>query len=190
MKAIVPKIPLSSLLSLTKTQFYSHCHPPLRYNNILVGAVLFQPSTAGTHKLLLLKRAAHDSAFPNLFAIPGGHVEDNDLSILHSLKREVFEETTMLVRDVVDQIELLAWVTEKPIEGKEMGLLKKFTSLQLNFVCDVEGWAFKVDPEEHSVGVWANKEEVGKLEMSTGMRKVVDNAFRWKAAVVKRDAKL
>ncbi len=182
-------MPLSSLLSLNKAQFYSHYRPLFRYDNILVGGVLFQPSLAGTPKLLLLKRAAHDPAFPNLFAIPGGHVEDNDLSILHSLKREVFEETTMLVRDVIDQIRSLASVTEKPIEGKEMGLVKEFTSLQLNFVCDVEGWAFKVDPQEHSVGVWADREEAGKLEMSTGMRRVVDNAFRWKAAEVKRGAK-
>ena len=190
MEAIIPKIPLSSLLSLTKAHFCSHYHPPLRYNNILVGAVLFQPSTAGAHKLLLLKRAAHDPAFLNLFAIPGGHVEDNDQSILHSLKRELFEETTMLVGDVVDQIESLVWVTEKSIEGEGVSLVKKFTSLQLNFVCDVEGWAFRVDPEEHSVGVWADREEMEKLEMSTGMRKVVDNAFRWKAAVVKRSTKL
>lgn len=58
------------------------------------------------------------------------------------------------------------------------------TNLQIKFVCDVEGDAFQTDPEEHSEGMWADKEEAEKLDMSTGMRRVVESAFMWKQADV------
>ena len=117
-------------------------------------------------------------------------MEGTDLSIFQGLKREVFEETTMLVRGVIDQIDPLAWVTEGPVQGEAEASVKRFTSLQLNFVCDVEGTAFQVDPEEHSEGVWADREEAERLDMSTGMKRVVENAFKWKEAMAKRGAKL
>ena len=54
-------------------------------------------------------------------------------------------------------------------------------------VCDVEGDGFRVDPKEHSVGVWADEAEAEKLEMSVGMREMVKNAFEWKKAIMKKD---
>lgn len=119
-----------------------------------------------------------------MFAIPGGHVEDSDPSIFHGLKREVLEETTMQVRGVIDQIDPLAWVTVGSVQREDRVSVQEFTSLQISFVCAVEGETFHVDPEEHSVGVWADREEAGKLDMSSGMRRVVENAFKWKEAVV------
>ena len=184
MKVVLPKISLTGLLSLTKAQFHSHYHPSLRYHNIAVGAIIFKRSTANPHKILLLRRAAHDSAFPNMFAIPGGHVEDVELNILHALKREVREETTMLVERVVVQIDPLSWVTEGPGRAEANGSITRFKNLQLSFVCDVKDDAFQIDPEEHSEGMWASKEETKKSIMSTGMRRVVENAFMWKQAHV------
>lgn len=120
MNAILPETSLTGLLSLSKVQFHSHYHPSLRYHNIAFGAIIFKRSIANTHKLLLLRRAAHDSAFPNMFAIPGGHIEDTDLNIVHGLKREVLEEKTMLVQRVIDQVDPISWVTVRPgqVEGK------------------------------------------------------------------------
>ena len=114
-----------------------------------------------------------------MFAIPGGHVEDTDKDVLHGLKREVLEETTMVVRDIIDQIDPLSWVTET-----------NHTSVQLMFVCSVEGDTFQVDPEEHSMGVWADREKAATLVMSTGMRGVVENAFKWKEATAKEKSKI
>ena len=190
MKTIISKLPLTGLLSLTKAQYHSLYSSSPRYDEITVGAIIFKPSTVNTHNILLLKRAAHDSAFPNMFAVPGGHVEDTDLSIFQGLKREVFEETTMLVRGIIDQIDPLAWVTESPVQGAAEASVTRLTTLQLNFVCDVEEMTFQVDPEEHSVGVWADREEAGRLDMSTGMRRVVENAFKWKEAMGEEGAKL
>lgn len=189
MEAAIPKMPLSGLLSLTKAQLHSQYPRSLRYDRIVVGAIIFQPSTTTGNRLLLLKRAAHDPAFPNMFAIPGGHVEDTDLSIFRGLKREVFEETTMSIQAVIDQVDPLAWVTLRRTQGTENVSESKYTSLQMSFVCNVEGVTFQVDPEEHSMGVWADREEAAKLEMSEGMRGVVDSAFKWKEAELEKASK-
>ncbi|KAF6222021.1 hypothetical protein HO133_001989 [Letharia lupina] len=190
MKTLVPRMPLTGLLSLTKAQFHAQYSPSLGYNNLTVGAIIFKPSTANTHRLLLLKRAAHDHAFPGMFAIPGGHVEDTDLSIFHGLKREVLEETTMLVQGIIDQIDPLVWVTTRSVQKGESNSVTKSRSLQITFVCEVEGLAFQVDPEEHSMGIWADREEAEKVVMSTGMRRVVENAFKWKEAELQKGLKL
>lgn len=39
---------------------------------------------------------------------------------------------------------------------------------------------FRVNPEEHSEGIWAAKDEVGGLEMTEEMRLLVEDVFRWK----------
>lgn len=124
-----------------------------------------------------------------MFAIPSGHVEETDSSIFHGLKREVFEETTMLVQAVIDQVDPLAWVTSKRTKEKEKVLKSEFTNLQISFVCNVEGVTCQVDPKEHSMGVWADREEAASLEMSEGMRGVVDSAFKWKEAELERGSK-
>ncbi|CAF9921101.1 hypothetical protein IMSHALPRED_005081 [Imshaugia aleurites] len=126
--------------------------------------ITFKPSTESSSRLLLLKRAAHDPAFPNMFAIPGGHVEDTDLSIFHALKREVFEETTVSVQAVIDQIDPLAWVSLRSTQGKEKVSAPSLTNLQIPFICKVEGVTFQIDPEEHSAGVWADKGAAAKLD--------------------------
>ena len=85
---------------MTKTQCKSQRALFPRYDNVLVGAVIFNPSVTSSHKMLLLERAAHDPAFPDLFTIPGGHVEDTDPTLLHGLKREAQEETNLAVRGI------------------------------------------------------------------------------------------
>ena len=125
-----------------------------------------------------------------MFSIPGGHVEDSDLNILHGLKREVFEETNMLVQRVLDQIDPLAWVTVRSVQAEDKATVSKLTNLQIMFVCDVKDDTLRVDPEEHSEGLWADKEEAEKLNMSTGMRRVVESAFMWKEADVNEGWKL
>jgi hypothetical protein len=48
--------------------------------------------------------------------------------------------------------------------------------VQVNFVVELEGNEIVVDPEEHSVGIWAGAHEFEALEMTDGMRVLVKNA--------------
>ena len=75
---------------------YLHTHPS--YGSVAVGACIFTSSndevpTGDSPRLLLVQRAAAERGFPNLWEVPGGGAEDTDPTILHSVAREVFEET-------------------------------------------------------------------------------------------------
>lgn len=61
------------------------------------------PAPAPAPRLLLVQRAATD-AFPNLWEIPGGSSEATDLTIFHSVAREVLEETGLHLKRIVQQV--------------------------------------------------------------------------------------
>lgn len=56
------------------------------------------------------------------------------------------------------------------------------------FVCEVGGedTTVRVDAGEHSVGRWVDEVEAGRLDMSGGMRRVVEDAFGWRDGVGER----
>lgn len=126
-----------ALLSLTKSQYcINHPSPAGHpYDKIVVGAVIFHPTSSPPAKILLLKRAANEKFYPNVFEIPEGHVEDTDANILQALMREVREETALSFDSVKASTEPFAYSTEKTVKrGEEKGVVQK-SSLQLNFVC-------------------------------------------------------
>ena len=146
-----------------------------------MGAVIFHPTSSLPAKILLLKRTATEEFFPNVFEIPGGHVEDTDADIFGALVREVQEETSLSVDSVKGSIEPFTYSTKKTMKVGEEEIVVQKSSLQLNFVCEVAEDTFRVNPEEHSEGIWAAEDEVGRLEMTEKMRLVVEDAFRWRA---------
>ena len=172
-----------TLLRLTKPQCrIDHPSPAGHpYDNIIVGAVIFHPASSPPAKILLLKRVATEKFYPNVFEIPGGHVEDTDADIFRALVREVREETSLSVDSARANIEPLTYSTTKTVKVGEKEVVVQKSSLQLNFVCEIAEDTFCVNPEEHSEGIWAAEDEVGSLEMTEGMRLVVEDAFRWKA---------
>ena len=172
-----------ALLRLTKPQCrIDHPSPEgLTYHKTIVGAVIFHPAPSPPAKILLLKRTAIDEFYPNVFEIPGGHVEDTDADIFGALVREVQEETSLSVDSVKGSIESFTYSTKKTMKVGEKEVEVQKSSLQLNFVCEVAEDTFRVKPEEPSEGIWAAEDEVGSLEMTEGMRLVVEDAFRWKA---------
>lgn len=89
---------------------FLHNHP--QYACLAVGAFVFAPAHYVTSsspeptssRLLLVQRAASEKAFPNLWEVPGGSSEHSDPTILHSVAREVFEETGLHLTRLVRQI--------------------------------------------------------------------------------------
>lgn len=43
---------------------------------------------------------------------------------------------------------------------------------------EVDGTVFRVNPEEHSTGVWASNEILAELEMTDEMRSIVFSALK------------
>ena len=68
------------------------------FTNLAVGACIFAPlvdrqSGTASPRLLLIQRAATERGFLNRWEVPGGSAEVGDPTLVHSVAREVFEET-------------------------------------------------------------------------------------------------
>jgi len=139
-------------------------HPD--YSGLATGAFIFAPahlSSPPAPKLLLVQRAAAERSFANLFEIPGGAADLTDPTILHSVAREVFEETglhlTRLTRQVGDGLSL-TFKSGKPwmklsfeIEVQEIG---GGDGSQLRTLSDIQ---VTLDPREHQAFRWVTEDE-------------------------------
>lgn len=73
---------------------------------------------------------------------------------------------------------------EKKLVDEETGEVSGVsrTSLQLNFVCEVTGFDFRVNGDEHSEGRFVAKGEFEELNVTDQMRAVLEEAFAGMAA--------
>ena len=168
-------------LSMSKSQ----CRETYRNNNnqpcdkIVIGAVIFDKSTSEPRKVLLLKRAAHERYYPNIFEIPGGNVEDTDATIRDAVIREVLEETGLQVSEITAAVRPFTYSMEKKVVDEETEEVSSIlrTSLQLNFVCEVMEFDFEVNADEHSEGRFVARGEVAELNVTEQIRAIVEEAF-------------
>ncbi|KAI4263550.1 MAG: hypothetical protein L6R42_001305 [Xanthoria sp. 1 TBL-2021] len=149
------------------------------YDELVIGAIILKFNPDGTSNILMLKRAAHEEFYPNKFEIPGGKVEDSDSTVQAAVKREVHEETNMEVTDIIGSVQSFDYTMEKKVveDGKERFV--SYTSLQLNYICEVANYDFTVNPEEHSEGRFVSLSKLEELDVSEQMRGVVEAGFGW-----------
>jgi len=175
------KIETMNALSMSKSQ----CRETYRnddnqpYDKIVIGALIFDKRSSEPRKVLLLKRAAHEKHYPNIFEIPGGNVEDTDATIRDAVVREVLEETGLQVLEITAAVRPFTYSMEKKVADEKTGEVSGVsrTSLQFNFVCEVMGFDFKVSADEHSEGRFVAKGEVAELNITEQMRVVLEEAF-------------
>lgn len=149
------------------------------YDKIVIGTIIAKRGIEGRAGILLLKRAAHEDVYPNIWEIPGGKVEDSDPTILDAVKREVVEETGIKVLRIIRAVRSFDYTLEKIAkdDGEEKSI--RSTSLQLNFICEVAHNEYVVNLEEHSEGQFTGPSTIKNLEMTDQMRAVVDEGFVW-----------
>jgi 8-oxo-dGTP pyrophosphatase MutT (NUDIX family) len=136
----------------------------------VIGAAIFQNPKSENRTLLLLKRASHEKAFPNAWELPGGHVEQTDETVAHAVKREVLEETSLVVSEIIGEIEPMTWES------------KSASNFQLNYVVTVQpGVTVKPNPDEHSDWLWVQEGQTEPLYMTPEMKRVIQNAFKFVA---------
>jgi len=172
------------MLRLSREQCHDHLYLTRKqhFDKIVIGAAIIRLATAPDSELdephiLLLKRNADEIYYPNVFEMPGGKVDLEDLSIRDALSREVKEETGLDLTHVLSQLPDMTYSTEKTIqrENRTEQLIKK-SCIQLNFAIMVDythGTIFRVNPSEHSTGIWASRRVLGELEMTEQMRELV-----------------
>ncbi|KAI9771998.1 MAG: hypothetical protein M1840_001286 [Geoglossum simile] len=139
----------------------------------LVGVAIFRPSpdpdSSGKYQLLVVKRAESEDTFPNNWEIPGGHVDESDLSVRHTVERETLEETSLVVDGVLGEFDELFWDSRK---GKK--------NVQFNYVVTVKEFTeIKLNADEHSEWMWVNKGGIDDLLMTPAMNKVLKDAFEF-----------
>ncbi|EOA84028.1 uncharacterized protein SETTUDRAFT_164342 [Exserohilum turcica Et28A] len=152
------------------------------YHVLVTGAAVFNKEG----KLLLVQRAADETAFPNYWEIPGGKVDDTDESILHAAARELKEETGLEARRVVRKVDSFTFVVERA--GRPA---TKFLKMIFEIEVDrAEGSAVVLDAIEHQQFVFASEDEVAgervgdvQLEYISARNKAVKlEAFRLRGA--------
>ncbi|KAF9880187.1 NTP pyrophosphohydrolase [Colletotrichum karsti] len=159
-------------------------------DKVTVGAGILRFDTNGP-KILLLRRNANEKYYPNVFEMPGGKVDATDTSIRDALVREVAEETSLHVRDVLGPLQPITYTTEKrekDASGHDKIISRK--ALQLSYVVTVqEGTDFKVNPAEHSMGIWTNLQALSHLTITEEMKSLVTEVLSWADKQMPRNTK-
>lgn len=134
----------------------------------VVGIAIFR-RTSHEWQLLVVRRVETELAFPNMWELPGGHVEQGE-TISEALRRETMEETGLEIhdQDVVGKFEGLRWRSK---QGEK-------ESVQFNFVATVQQPAeITLNPDEHAEWKWIYENEIDSLPTSAAMNKVLKDAF-------------
>lgn len=144
-------VPLQSYLSL-HTEF----------DSIAIGAVVFSRGPT-SKRLLLIQRSAHDT-FPLLWEIPGGRCEDGDTTLLHSLARELWEESGLHLKHIgpclspKDRHGIVV-----PVDSEGRGACFTWQGrrvVKYSFLVEVEQPAeVRLDPNEHQRFLWVTEED-------------------------------
>lgn len=149
------------------------------FANLCVGACIFArpthgESTSATPRLLLVQRASTERGFPNRWEVPGGSAEAEDPTILHSVAREVFEETGLRLKSFVRKIGFEAQFNLGPNRlckklSFQIGVVEdvtgdgEFLSRLVSKSCDlirVDAPTVELNPEEHRAFKWVTAEEL------------------------------
>lgn len=119
---------------------------------IVVGAAVLDSD----NRILLIQRSAKEF-FPNLWEIPGGGCEEDDESVIHTVVRELQEETGLQARSVGPMLG----------DGYHFPVGTGKIACKYNFVVEIDGQigeqgmiGVQLDPHEHQNHVWATEEEV------------------------------
>ncbi|KXH27792.1 hypothetical protein CSIM01_06711 [Colletotrichum simmondsii] len=166
-------------LSMSRSEIRFHFDPRghSRVDKVTVGAAILRYDTPNP-SILLLKRNSGEKHYSDVFEIPGGKVDATDSTIRDAIVREVGEETQMKVLDITAPLSRIRYTTKK-IERTSTGQEKivKRHALQLSYIVTVEGTEFQVEKKEHSTGIWATRDSLDQIPITSEMMKLVLEAL-------------
>jgi len=157
-------------------------------------------------RVLLIQRAAHDS-MPLRWETPGGGCDDDDISILHSCARELFEEARLRATTIGPLVRVGSVSDSEGVRGggprSEATAVKEqghewgegmggqfFRTRRGKLVCkfyfvvrvpEERAAEVIVDPKEHADHVWVTEEEVRqkKVQEEGGMSLEFTTQAQW-----------
>lgn len=165
-----------SLSEFKKCHLFANGQP---YDKVAIGAAIFRYNKDSSEQnILLLKRAAHELYFPNVFEIPGGKVDSKDINIKYAVIREVKEETGLDITEFISELKAMTYTTEKTVvDDNVISNIAVKNAIQLNYVVRVSAGHVRINPNEHSESIWATEGQLDELNITTAMRNVIQEAF-------------
>ncbi len=115
-------------------------------------------------RFLVVKRSAHEIAFPGKWAFPGGKTERGQ-TILETLKREVLEEVGLDIEDTIKYLKDFTFV--RPDDVNVVGLCFEVVARQGMIV-------LAKDFDEYK---WITPKELNDLDHIEGMQEEVMRAY-------------
>jgi 8-oxo-dGTP diphosphatase len=120
---------------------------------VMTACAFIHRKVDGVEKVFLPKRAATKKFLPNVFEIPGGHIDYGE-DIIEGLKREVKEELGMSIT-VGDPFGCFTYTNDvKRSHSIEVIYFATFTDAIDNIT---------IDPADHSEFVWVSKDELDRV---------------------------
>lgn len=135
-------------------QAFLERHKDAPYALIATSALVVDTPGNSSPRILLLQRAAIDS-HPNRWEPPGGAVDDDDVTILQAVARELIEETGLRATRIGGPI------GESQFFKKSNGDAICRFSFAVHVDAGKEGGlVVQPDPNEHQSFIWATEDEV------------------------------
>ncbi|KAF1960800.1 hypothetical protein CC80DRAFT_438016 [Byssothecium circinans] len=115
-----------------------------QYDALCVGIAVFNEEG----KLLLVRRAKIEKAFPEFWEIPGGKVDEPDETMMHGAVRELKEEAGLEATRIVRKVGSFRFNSRRGRWIKHI------------FEMEVKNTEVVLDPLEHDDYLWVSEEEV------------------------------
>jgi 8-oxo-dGTP pyrophosphatase MutT (NUDIX family) len=123
---------------------------PAQGQQVISACAFIHRKIDGIEKVFLPKRAATKKFLPNVFELPGGHIDYGE-DIVKGLKREIAEEFGMTV-EIGDPFFAFTYINEvKGSHSIEVGYFATFVE---------DPSQVKLDPEDHSEYGWFAEDEL------------------------------
>jgi 8-oxo-dGTP diphosphatase len=136
---------------MTKTQ---HDSETLQSGQQVITVVAVIHKTINNkHKIFLPKRAATKKFLPNVFELPGGHVDYGE------------ELTTALKREVLEELNLEIEIAESFAAFTYLNNIKQTHSVEIVYFAEFTdpNPVIRLNPEDHSEYVWISSDEIEKI---------------------------
>lgn len=117
-------------------------------------------------RILISKRAATKTTFPDRFEVVGGHIDPGE-TLEAGLMREIEEEIGIKVR-VGDLIDAFLYNSEDTLK------------IELTYICYMQDETLEpvLNTKDHSVHLWISEDEIAKFEKDDEETAALHKAFK------------